>query len=196
MDVAKEETMGIAISATGRDLDAEVDPRFGRCPYFIIVDTDTMEFEAVENVHAGGSGGVGIAAAQMIIDKGVEAVLTGDMGPNASRVFSSAGIPVTTGVSGTVREAAEAFTRDGTGASAGTAATGTATPGVTKPGLGLRQRATRGLGTGGGRGGGRGKGLGPGMAWRHGGGPGGGRGGRGGGRGAGRGTGRGLGRRQ
>ena len=69
--------MKIAISATGKNLDAEVDPRFGRCQYFIIIDPETMQFEALENSSAMASGGAGISAAQMIAGKGVEAVLTG-----------------------------------------------------------------------------------------------------------------------
>ena len=62
--------MKIAISATGPALDAEVDPRFGRCQYFIIADPETMEFEAVDNNSAMAAGGAGIAAAQMISGKG------------------------------------------------------------------------------------------------------------------------------
>ena len=176
--------MKIALSATSSDPEGEVDPRFGRCACFMLYDTDSEEFEAVDNVHAGGSGGVGIAAAQMMIDKGVEAVLTGDMGPNASRVFSAAGIPVTTGVSGKIREAARAYAREGGPGSASAATDNAETDAPAKPGLGLRRGATRGMGSGGGRGGGRGRGAGPGMAWRRGGGGGGGRGG--GGRGIGR----------
>ena len=62
--------MRIAISATGPDLDDQVDPRFGRCQYFVIVDPDSMQFESVENSSAMASGGAGISAAQMIIGKG------------------------------------------------------------------------------------------------------------------------------
>ena len=101
--------MRIAISATGPDLDAEVDPRFGRCQYFVIVEPDTMQFESVENSSAMASGGAGISAAQMIIGKGVEAVLTGNCGPNAYQVLSPAGIKVITGVSGKVRDAAQSY---------------------------------------------------------------------------------------
>jgi len=58
--------MRIAVSATGPTLDAEVDPRFGRCQYLIFVDTDNMQFEAEENVSIAASGGAGIATAQMV----------------------------------------------------------------------------------------------------------------------------------
>jgi predicted Fe-Mo cluster-binding NifX family protein len=97
--------MKIAISATGPTLEAEVDPRFGRCQHFIIADTETDEFEALDNSSATAAGGAGISAAQMIVGKGVEAVLTGNCGPNAHQVLSSAGIKIITGVSGKVKDA-------------------------------------------------------------------------------------------
>jgi len=101
--------MKIAISATGPALDAEVDPRFGRCQYFIIADPETLQSEAVENSSAAASGGAGISAAQMIASRGVEVVLTGNCGPNAYQVLSSAGIQVVTGVSGKVKDAIEGY---------------------------------------------------------------------------------------
>ncbi len=101
--------MKVAISAAGPTLDAEVDPRFGRCQYFIVADTETMEFEALDNASAMSSGGAGISAAQMIAGKGVGAVLTGNCGPNAYQVLSPAGIKVITGVSGKVKDAIEGY---------------------------------------------------------------------------------------
>lgn len=101
--------MKIAISATGPSLDAEVDPRFGRCPYFIIADPETMEFEVLDNFSAMAAGGAGISAGQAIAEKGVQAVLTGNCGPNAYQVLSSAGVQVITGVSGEVREVIKAY---------------------------------------------------------------------------------------
>ena len=101
--------MRIAISASGSTLDTEVDPRFGRCRYFIIVDPENMEFESVENSGAQAGGGAGIATAQMIADKGVEAILTGNCGPNAFQVLSAAGIKVITGVSGKVRDTVQDY---------------------------------------------------------------------------------------
>lgn len=101
--------MRIAITATGPALDAEIDPRFGRCQYFIIVDPDTMKSEALENSGAMAGGGAGISTAQMIASKGVEAVLTGNCGPNAYQVLEAAGIKVVTGVSGKVRDAIENY---------------------------------------------------------------------------------------
>lgn len=101
--------MKIAISATGSTLDTEVDPRFGRCEHFIIVDPETMEFETMDNSSAMAAGGAGISAAQTIADKDVQAVLTGNCGPNAFKVLSAAGIEVITGVSGTVNNAIESY---------------------------------------------------------------------------------------
>ena len=94
--------MKIIVSASGQTLDANVDPRFGRCRYFIIVNSDNMKSEVVENSGAQAGGGAGVAAAQMIVGKGVDEVLTGNCGPNAFQVLSAAGIKVITGVSGKV----------------------------------------------------------------------------------------------
>jgi predicted Fe-Mo cluster-binding NifX family protein len=99
----------IAVSASGQSMDAEVDPRFGRCPFFIIADPETMEFEVLDNSGASEAGGAGISAAQKIVEKGVQAVLTGNCGPNACQVLSSAGIRVVTGVSGKVKDAIEGY---------------------------------------------------------------------------------------
>ena len=82
--------MKIAVSANSPDLDTDIDPRFGRCQYLILVDPETMNFEAIKNSGGMGSGGAGIATAQLIAGKGVEAVLTGNCGPNAYQVLSAA----------------------------------------------------------------------------------------------------------
>ena len=101
--------MKIAISTTMPELDADIDPRFGRCPYFITVDPETLEFEAMDNSNARLSRGAGVFAAYMIIGKGVEAVLTGNCGPNAHQVLSAAGIKTVTGVSGKAKDVIEAY---------------------------------------------------------------------------------------
>ncbi len=103
--------MKVAVSASGLDLESAVDPRFGRCQYLTIVDTDTMELESIPNPAASAPGGAGIQVAQLVIPKRVRAVLTGLCEPNASQVFRSSGVDVITGVSGTVREAVERFKR-------------------------------------------------------------------------------------
>ena len=98
--------MKIAISSSGPTLDAQIDPRFGRCAYFIIADTETMQFEAIDNSSStASSGGAGISAAQVIAGKGVQAVLTGNCGPNAYQTLAAAGIKVITGVNGKVQDA-------------------------------------------------------------------------------------------
>jgi predicted Fe-Mo cluster-binding NifX family protein len=101
--------MKVAITATGLTLDADIDPRFGRCQYFIIVDPETMQSEALENSGAMAGGGAGVSTAQMIASKGVEAVLTGNCGPNAYQVLSAAGIKVITGVAGKVQDAIQGY---------------------------------------------------------------------------------------
>ena len=101
--------MKVAVSASGPSLDASVDPRFGRCAYFVIVDTETMQFEALENQARYAGGGAGIQAAQTVASKGVQVVLTGQVGPNAYQALSAAGIQIVTGVYGTVREAVMKF---------------------------------------------------------------------------------------
>ena len=101
--------MKIAISATSTSLDGEVDSRFGRCPYFIIVESDTMQFETLDNSSATADGGAGISTGQVIAKSGVQVVLTGNCGPNAYRVLSAAGIQVITGVSGKIRDAVQGY---------------------------------------------------------------------------------------
>lgn len=101
--------MKIGISAIAKNLDAQVDPRFGRCQFFIIVDSETMNFEAVPNVASGAMHGAGIQAAQMMANKGVQVVLTGNVGPNAFRTLSAAGIKIVTGISNTVRDVVEKY---------------------------------------------------------------------------------------
>lgn len=101
--------MKIAVSTSGTNLSSQVDPRFGRCPYFFIVDTETMAFEAVPNSAVGSAHGAGIGAAHLVASKGVRVVLTGNMGPNAYSALSASSVQVVTGVSGTVEDAVERF---------------------------------------------------------------------------------------
>ena len=101
--------MKICITSEGKTLDAMVDPRFGRCQNFIFFDTDTESFETQENANSQFQGGAGIQSGQLVVSKGVKAVLTGNVGPNAHQVLSAAGISVFTGGSGTVKEAIEGY---------------------------------------------------------------------------------------
>jgi len=99
--------MKLAVSASGKELDASIDPRFGRCAYFILVDTDDMSFEAFNNENIALGGGAGIQSAQFVASKGAKVVLTGNVGPNAVQTLSAAGVEVIVGQRGTVREAIE-----------------------------------------------------------------------------------------
>ena len=96
--------MKIAVSSTGQTLDSVVEARFGRCPYFLIVNPTSLEFEAIVNAGAEQGGGAGIQSAQLVAEKGVSAVLTGRCGPNALKVFEKAGIQVVTDVTGSVSQ--------------------------------------------------------------------------------------------
>jgi predicted Fe-Mo cluster-binding NifX family protein len=101
----------ICVTAAGNTLDAPVDPRFGRTAQFIVVDSETMSFEVVSNNAVGAMSGAGIQAAQTIASKGVNVVITGNVGPNAFQALSSAGIKIVVGAYGTVREVIEKYTR-------------------------------------------------------------------------------------
>ena len=92
--------MKICITSQGNNLESEVDPRFGRCAYFIIADTETLEFEPIENSSAQAAGGAGIQSGKLVSDKGVKAVLTGNCGPNAFQTLNAAGVEIYTGVIG------------------------------------------------------------------------------------------------
>jgi predicted Fe-Mo cluster-binding NifX family protein/ferredoxin len=177
--------MKIAVTSTGPELESAVEMRFGRCAYFLIIDTDTMQLEALQNPNVTMGGGAGIQSAQMMAEKGVQTVLTGNCGPNAFQVFGAAGIQVIVGVNGTVREAVETFK-----SGAYSAADGANVASHFGMGSGSGTQPSSPAGTGGGMGrgmgGGRGMGMGGGMG-------GGGRGMGGGGRGMGMGGGRGMG---
>jgi predicted Fe-Mo cluster-binding NifX family protein len=101
----------ICVTASGNTLDALIDPRFGRCSYFVIVDSENMQFEVIQNMASGATGGAGIQAAQTIAGKGVKVLITGNVGPNAFQALSAAGIKIVTGASGTVREVVERYKR-------------------------------------------------------------------------------------
>jgi predicted Fe-Mo cluster-binding NifX family protein len=161
--------MKIAISATGPDLDSEIDPRFGRSEYFIIVEPETMEFETLQNRNLEASAGAGIGAAQQVCDKGIGAVITGNIGPKALRVFSAAGVRMRTGASGRVRDAIEKF-KSGKGWDELGSGVASGTPSGYGPGQGIGRIAGRGMGMGRGMGrqigcgGGTGRGMGTGRS--------------------------------
>ena len=101
--------MKIAISSTGKNIDSDVDPRFGRCQNFLIVDTETMQTETIENSSVHSAHGAGISAAQKVASLNVGDVLTGHVGPNAYSALSKTGIKIYTGAKGTVKEAVSQY---------------------------------------------------------------------------------------
>ena len=139
-----EDNVKICITSTGKEIEAKVDPRFGRTPYFFIIDTDTDAMEIINNSAAAESQGAGIYAVQLVSDKGVEAVLTGRVGPNASRAFQASEIKVFEGVSSeeTVKETLARFKKGEYGANPAPA-------GVSPRGQGGGRGLGRGMGRGG-----------------------------------------------
>ena len=146
--------MKIVVTSSGPDMDSAVDPRFGRAAYFLIVDSDTGELiESIDN-SAGrdAAQGAGISAAGMVAEKGVQAVLTGRVGPKAMDVIERANIQVVSDISGTVRDAVAQFR---TGAPAASAQPG---QGQQMTSSGPEMGRGGGMGMGGGRRGGGGQG--------------------------------------
>jgi predicted Fe-Mo cluster-binding NifX family protein len=141
--------MKIAVASSGKTLESLVDPRFGRCPYFLIIDSKTDESETLENKAGQAFQGAGISAAQMIANKGVKAVIAGNFGPNAVNVLTSAGIKIFGGVSGiSAKKAIDQY-------KAGKIKEVTTT---TPFGMSMGRGIGRGMGRGVGRGGGWGRG--------------------------------------
>ncbi len=103
--------MKVAISSSGSSLDAQIDPRFGRCEYLLFVDPETLEYEAVTNENRLLNGGAGIQTARIIVEKGAKVVVTGHCGPNATEALNTAEVQVLTGFTGTVREGVEQYKR-------------------------------------------------------------------------------------
>lgn len=97
--------MKVVVSALSTDLDSVTSPVFGRCPAFVFVDTETMQYEGVDNPCVVSRGGAGVQAAQFVVGRGVEAVLTCNVGPNAFAVLRSAQVAVYRIDGGTVRQA-------------------------------------------------------------------------------------------
>jgi len=103
----------IAVTSIGKGLESEIDRHFGRAAYFVIVDTETMNCSVFENDSADAESGAGISSDRAIAGAGVQAMLTGNCGPDAERMLRAAGVRLYTGLVGTVREAVELF-RKGT----------------------------------------------------------------------------------
>jgi predicted Fe-Mo cluster-binding NifX family protein len=101
--------MKICVSTVSDNLEAQIDPRFGRCQYFLIVDTETMEFQTIPNESFHATHGAGIQAAQTVANMDVAVVITGNVGPNSFNVLSATGIKIITGASGSAREVVEKY---------------------------------------------------------------------------------------
>jgi predicted Fe-Mo cluster-binding NifX family protein/Pyruvate/2-oxoacid:ferredoxin oxidoreductase delta subunit len=150
------------VTATGPNLEDRVEERFGRCAYFLIIDPTTWDFEAIANPNLTLGGNMGIQSAQLLAQKGVQVILTGNCGQNAIQVFGSSNIQVFSGITGSVRQAVEAYC-SGTISQPATQPSAGPQPGM---GQGMRSGmgrcmggAGRGMGRGMGQGMGRGKGC-------------------------------------
>ncbi|MBW2489094.1 MAG: NifB/NifX family molybdenum-iron cluster-binding protein [Deltaproteobacteria bacterium] len=151
--------MKIAISSSGNTLDSAIDPRFGRCAYFLIVDPADMRYEAFDNQGAAQSHGAGIQAAQFLANHDVSAVITGHVGPNAIQTLAAAGIDIFAEQRGTVEQVVNEY-KSG-------ALKPASQPTVGRHfGMGGRRSTGQGAGRGMGMGGGRGMGRGDGMRRR------------------------------
>ncbi len=105
--------MKIAISSTGKDLDSEVDSRFGRCPYFLFVEVDKenkeiKDFEVVENEAQTQTGGAGITAGELVGNKEPDVIITTNMGPRAFQIFEQINIKIYRG-QGKIKDVVQEF---------------------------------------------------------------------------------------
>jgi len=104
--------MKVCICATGPNLDSQVSPVFGRCPYFLIVDSETEEFKAISNLAGQAGRGAGVAASQLAASEGAKAVICGNFGPNAFSVLQMSGIKIYPGVFGlTIKQALDKYNK-------------------------------------------------------------------------------------
>ncbi len=102
--------MKIAVTSKGKEIDSNTDPRFGRAAYILIIDTETLKFEALDNMeNVNAFKGAGIQASTMVINKGAEVLLTGYCGPNAFKTLQAGGIKVINDISGTVKNTVKLF---------------------------------------------------------------------------------------
>jgi predicted Fe-Mo cluster-binding NifX family protein len=104
--------MKVAVTSAGEGLDALMDERLGRCPYFVILDTETGAIESLLNTAAEASSGAGTKAMQLLLDRDVQAIITGKIGPNAATLIEEAEMESLTERKGTVRQVLDEFRRD------------------------------------------------------------------------------------
>lgn len=95
--------MKICVTSAGKSNESSLDPRFGRCAYFIIADSKTGEYTAISNESGAASAGAGISSGQIMVENKIEALITGNVGPNAMSVLKAANMAVYKGVSDTVK---------------------------------------------------------------------------------------------
>ncbi|OPY49827.1 MAG: Dinitrogenase iron-molybdenum cofactor [Methanosaeta sp. PtaU1.Bin112] len=152
--------MKICVTAAASGIDAPLDPRFGRCPFFVVVDLDSMTGQSIANSNINATSGAGIQAATEIAKQGVSALITGNLGPNAMQTLRAAKIDVYQHQSGgSVRDAVEKFKR---GELARIEEPSVSAHSGMGQGMGRGQGRGQGAGRGGGRGQGRGQGAGKG----------------------------------
>ncbi|MFP4466831.1 MAG: NifB/NifX family molybdenum-iron cluster-binding protein [Candidatus Goldiibacteriota bacterium] len=101
--------MKICLSSKGKNLTDESDPRFGRCAWIIIYDTESGEYEAIENPAAAAAGGAGVHTAQLVVSKGARAAVSGSFGPNAHAALEAAGVKMYADAQGSVEEVIKRF---------------------------------------------------------------------------------------
>jgi predicted Fe-Mo cluster-binding NifX family protein len=101
--------MILCLTASDSGLSAEIDPRFGRCRVFTFVDTETMEYHSMANPGASAAGGAGPQAAQFLADQGAEALITGQVGPNAFATLNTLAIKIYEAREGIVKELVAKF---------------------------------------------------------------------------------------
>ncbi|WP_427340573.1 NifB/NifX family molybdenum-iron cluster-binding protein [Caloranaerobacter sp. DY30410] len=104
--------MKVCFSSAGKNLDSQLDPRFGRCKYFIIVNIETDEFKVVENEGFVSEHGAGVSAANLVVDEGVDIVITRNIGPNSMKILTSAKISVYEGQPDTIKANLELLKQD------------------------------------------------------------------------------------
>ncbi|GAB4530099.1 MAG: hypothetical protein Kow0063_07810 [Anaerolineae bacterium] len=137
-----ESIMKIVITTVSPGIDAQVDPRFGRGAYFLLVDSDTLEWQAEANPAIDASGGAGVQAAQLVAQRGAQVAISGDFGPNAYEALTAAGIQMYLAPAGESLTASELLARyQRGGLKQVTAPTG---PGHHRPGVGRRRGQGRG----------------------------------------------------
>lgn len=102
--------MKIAVTSMGTDLNSDVDPRFGRTQYFLVVDSETLDFTVVENTQSLNlPQGAGIQSSKTVVDAGAEVVITGNCGPKAFKALNEAGVKISVEFTGRVIEAVQKF---------------------------------------------------------------------------------------